>query len=170
MLIAMPHISGFENGKSSRVASTWMLSSHCGTLDESLKHLIIFWMSLVAIWDKVGQELVPHLAWQELKDWLSILSSVGTNTPLLKKFIQSVLMYTSWEIWKRRNALLFELRLFSSKQVVRTTIAELKRYGFSKPKLTISISSTALEFLETHWPSAWTRCTQINIVEAPSKG
>lgn len=106
-------------------------------VNESLEYLIMSCQSLIAICDQVGHELVLSIVWQEWSDWLSMLFGVGTGSSLLRKFIQSVLIYINLEICKRRNALIFECRSSIPAQVAKVTIMTFEEIQLSKGECTI---------------------------------
>lgn len=62
------------------------------------------------------------------------LSSMGTSALMLRKYFQSVLLYMNWEIWKERNALLFENSPFMPEKVAKCAILAVKKIWFTKGK------------------------------------
>lgn len=65
-------------------------------------------------------------------DWLSTLSDRGDGIPILRRFIQSVLMYTSWEIRNDINKMVFENEEFLPDNVALTVIVVVKEFGCSR--------------------------------------
>lgn len=75
---------------------------------------------------EISSLLQLSLGWKVLGDWL-LETSGSTSSSMLKKFPQSVLMYTSWEIWKGKNGLLFAHEMFLLVEVICRAIVAVKK-------------------------------------------
>lgn len=93
-----------------------------GIAERSLDHIILHYSLSKKVWVRAGAELNLHFIWPVWKEWLSSLSGGDSGSSILRKFIQSVLMYTNWKTWKGNNILLFESDHFKSKKAVHAVI------------------------------------------------
>lgn len=92
----------------------------------SLEYLILVCPSSLEVWLEISSLLQLSPGWKVLGDWL-LETSGSTSSSMLKKFPQSVLMYTSWEIWKGKNGLLFAHEMFLLVEVICRAIVAVKK-------------------------------------------
>lgn len=101
----------------------------CRATEESLDHLVLHCPLSKEVWGKCGRQVEFTFYLISLKRWLSTLSEEGLSSPILQKFIHSVFIYISWEIWKGRNRLLFKSNPFKWRMWLLRQLLRLTKFG-----------------------------------------
>lgn len=94
----------------------------CRLNEEVMKHLILCYLFSKQVWFQIDSELNLQFSWVQRKDWLSIISQREDGAPMLQRFIQSLVIYTSWEIWKDRSRMVSENDVFLPDKVTLVAI------------------------------------------------